>query len=49
MARYRVVYETLSGKTKVTFVDDVTTADEAENVVLCSKPDSFQIKNVSEA
>lgn len=47
MARFRIVYEDLNGVTKVTFVNDVKTAEDAENFILCNDPDVLQVLNVS--
>ena len=46
MAKFRVVYETLSGETKITFIERVNTMEEAENSVLDSNPEAMQVLDV---
>ena len=49
MAKFRVVYENLAGQTKVTYVNDQQTVEDAENYVLCNNPDVLQVLDVSRA
>ena len=46
MAKFRVVYETLSGETKITYINNVATMEEAEESILCSNPDAMQVLDV---
>ena len=46
MAKFRVVYENLEGKSKVTFVNE-DTEESAENYVLCNNPDVLQVLDVT--
>ena len=43
--KFRVVYENLSGKTRIIEVIS-SSAEDAENKVLCGYPDAFQVLTV---
>ena len=49
MAKFRVVYETLSGETRVTFIDRVNTVEEAEESILSSNPEAMQVLDIRNA